>query len=261
MNNINLGPYLSKKSLYHMVQPIVELTTNKVYGYEMLLRSKDMDSPEKIFGYAEKKGKLFDLDMYSINKAFEEINERASELKGKHLFINILPSNIANNFNIQGIEQLKSTLKPTVHNIVFEITEERKEAELLMCKTMVSDMKKQGFLIALDDLGKGDSTIPYAMELEPNIVKLDCYFSQNLAYNLDKQRAIQSIIKLLGDDPIVILEGLEKVEDLYMAKALGIRYAQGYVLGKPGSIDYYLSSEVVETAYIHNTGEQRIGWL
>lgn len=101
-------------------------------------------------------------------------------------------------------------------------------------------MKKQGFLIALDDLGKGDSTLAYAIELKPHIVKLDHHFSVNLANDEDKQKAIEEIIQLLGEDTTIILEGLEKEVDLLTAKALGIRYAQGYVLGRPQPLDYYL---------------------
>lgn len=230
-------------NIHHVFQPIIDITTNQVFGYEMLLRSKEIESPEQLFAYAEKQNKLFDLDILSIERAFQTINDSQSMLEGLHLFINILPSTIGNPASLSILQRIKSSLNFNINNIVFEITEERKEAELMMCKHMVGDIKNQGFLIALDDIGKGDSTLPYVIELEPNIVKLDRYFSKDLANNQKKQKLIEMIVSFLGDDTMIILEGLENDEDLLTAQALGIQLAQGYVLGKPRPLDYYLSKQ------------------
>ena len=141
---------------YHVMQPIVDLPNNKVFGYEMLLRSKEIKSPEMLFKIAEKQNLLFELDMHSIQKAFETMSTSVSTLDGFHLFINILPSTIGNPLSKEYLTKLKANLKLKKSKIVFEITEAKKEKELMMCKKMVGDMKEQDFLIALDDLGKGD---------------------------------------------------------------------------------------------------------
>jgi EAL domain-containing protein (putative c-di-GMP-specific phosphodiesterase class I) len=232
---------IEELDIYHVIQPIIELDTNQVFGYEMLLRSKEINNPELLFKYAEKNNQLYDLDMQSIHKAFEAINESVDTLDGLHLFINILPSTIGNPSSFIQIEQLKSTLKLDSASIVFEITEERKEAELEMCVSMVTDIKNKGFLIALDDIGKGDSTIPYVIELEPNIVKLDQYFSRDLAKSPKKQKAIELMLRLIDNETSLILEGVENEADLQTAKKLGVRYAQGYHLGRPQAINYYLA--------------------
>jgi EAL domain-containing protein (putative c-di-GMP-specific phosphodiesterase class I) len=137
------------------------------------------------------------------------------------------------------LQKLKSTLKPNLQ-VVFEITEEEKETKIIMCKNMVDGVKKQGFLITLDDLGKGNSTLPYAIELKPNIVKLDQCFSEDLSKSSKNQLMVEFIINQFGKDTIIILERLENDVDLLAAKNLGIQYAQGFVLGKPQPLDYYL---------------------
>lgn len=219
----------------------MELGTNKVFGYEMLLRSKEIENPEYLFKLAEKQDKLFDLDMHSVGIAFDTINQHKLMFEGIHLFVNILPSTIGNPTSLTKLNMLKSKLKSNVKNVVFEITEEKKEEELMMCKSMVGDMKEQGFMVALDDIGKGDSTLPYVLELEPNIIKLDRYYAQELSNKPKKQKAIELMIKLFGDDTMIILEGLEQEQDVITAKRLGIRYGQGYVLGRPQPLDYYFS--------------------
>lgn len=57
----------------------------------------------------------------------------------------------------------------------------------MTCKNFVTKMKNHGFLIAQDDIGKGNSTMKYDLELEPNIVKLDRYFAMDLASFSEKK--------------------------------------------------------------------------
>ncbi|WP_010094956.1 EAL domain-containing protein [Ornithinibacillus scapharcae] len=228
--------------IYHVIQPIIDLDRNNVFGYEMLLRSREFNNPELLLKKAEESNQLYELDMHSIRKAFETINNKANTLNGLYIFINILPSTIGNPASFKKIEQLKSSLKLTTGSVVLELTEERKEAELEMCVRMVDEIKNKGFLIALDDIGKGESTLPYVIELEPNIVKLDQYFSRDLANSPKKQKAIELLFHLIDEETIMILEGIENEADLQAAKKLGVRYAQGYHLGKPQVLNYYLAN-------------------
>lgn len=230
---------LQKLDLYHVFQPIIDLETNEAFGYEMLLRSDEMGTPDKIFKWAEEHNKLFDLDMHSVTIAFHTIHEQISYFDGLHVFINILPTTVENPSSLANLKKLKPLLQSHAQRIVFEITEDKKGAELAARKAMVGNMKKQGFLIALDDLGKGDSTLPNVIELEPNIIKLDRYFADDLTNNIRKQRAIELINQFAGDEAIVILEGLETKEDVTTAKKLGVKYGQGFVLGRPQPLDYY----------------------
>lgn len=226
--------------LYHVFQPIVDLSANQVLGYEMLLRSEKMGTPAKIFQWAEEENRLFDLDMYSINKAFDTINERKSVLNGFRVFINVLPSTIENPSYVTKLKKMKFIHNPDLSQVVFEITEQEKSEQFFVCKAHVGSVQKQGFLIALDDLKKGDFRFSHVTELKPNVVKLDRYFSSNLSHDLEKQEAIQGIVQFIGDETMLILEGLEEKEDVEAAKKLGIRFGQGFVLGKPKPLSSYL---------------------
>lgn len=227
--------------LYHVFQPIMDLSANKVLGYEMLLRSDQMGSPANIFQWAEEENRLFDLDMYSINKAFDTINERKSVLNGFHMFINVLPSTIENPSYVSSIQKLKLTHDPDMRQIIFEITEQENTEQFFVCNARVNNVQKQGFLIALDDLKSGDFRFSHVTALQPHVVKLDRYFAFNLANDIAKQEAIEGIIQSIGDETKLVLEGLEKEEDVEVARKLGIRFGQGFVLGKPKPLTYYLA--------------------
>ncbi|HDJ1468230.1 TPA: EAL domain-containing protein [Clostridioides difficile] len=72
------------------------------------------------------------------------------------------------------------------------------------------------------------------IELEPDYLKLDRYFSQDLKSSKQKQSLISFFLNYCQEyKSQLILEGLENEMDMEMAKSLGIPIAQGYLLGKP----------------------------
>ena len=107
-------------------------------------------------------------------------------------------------------------------------------------KEVTQEIRKEGFLIALDDIGKGESTLRSILEIEPDIAKIDRYFAKNLAECPKKQKALKFMLMLLGEDAEVIVEGFESEADLQKAKELGVPYGQGYFLGRPKPIKYYI---------------------
>ena len=230
---------LGELDYYHVIQPIIEMNTNQVFGYEMLLRSKTIPNPELLFRHAKEQNQQLELDLHSIERAFQTINHSNDWFGDLHIFINILPSTIGNPTAVKQIKAWRDTLKLASDKIVFEITEDKKEEELIMCKNMIGNMKKQGFLIAVDDLGKGDSTLAYAIELTPHVVKLDRAFARDLANSSNKQKEIEALVHFFDHDTILILEGIETEADLQAAKKAGIRYVQGYYLGRPQPLQHY----------------------
>ena len=100
-------------------------------------------------------------------------------------------------------------------------------------KATVNELKRRGIKIAIDDMGAGYSTIRHWVELEPEFVKLDKYFSENLSVNTQKQKIVKSYADLFSGTSKLIIEGIEKKEDLEIIYHLGVQYAQGFFLGRP----------------------------
>jgi EAL domain-containing protein (putative c-di-GMP-specific phosphodiesterase class I) len=80
-------------------------------------------------------------------------------------------------------------------------------------------------------MGSGYSFFQHWVELNPDYIKLDCYYAAGLAENSLKQRIIKYLTKLFDGYSIIILEGIETEEDLNIAKQLGISYARAICLG------------------------------
>jgi len=202
------------------------LKSNTIIGYEALLRdaSKLQVSPVDIFKEAEKKGLQNVLDLISIETAYASFKDRASIL-----FLNIFPTTLLwSEFLSWWDEHIQYQ-----DNIALELLENKPINDWKRLKEVTKELQSRGVKIVIDDLGGGYSFLQQWIELSPDYIKLDKYFAENLSQNFQKQKALKSLVELLSDTTEIIIEGIERKEDLYVAESAGIHYAQGYLLGRP----------------------------
>ncbi|OLO38169.1 hypothetical protein BTR23_11750 [Alkalihalophilus pseudofirmus] len=233
MNNL-----ISEENFYHHFQPIYDLNNWRILGFEVLLRSKLFPNPEATFIEARKEKKLYELDSGSIHKAISTYRSAGlTKSKGK-LFLNIFPSTLLHPNFPTFLNKIIADDVLHSQQIVLEISESEINNKIDELKQKVSVLKNLGFLIAIDDTGKGYSNAQSIVELDPDFLKLDRYFSKDL--HLSKKK--QSYIQLLNNYSVlngcsVILEGIETPSELAVAKTLNIQYGQGFILGKPSLLE------------------------
>lgn len=227
-----------KKSIdfHHVYQPIIDLTSKNIYGYEVLLRAENFSSPETFFQYAKDQNALFDLDMSSIEKACNTDYKIFGEAL---LFINVFPSTLIHPEFISRMQKIEEASTFVSKQIVFEISEAERKHDFELLSDVVDTLKKEGYLIALDDIGKGDATLRSIFEYEPDIIKFDRFFAGTLNCSEKSQRYMSKIIQVFGEDLSIVLEGLETEEEVKIAESIGTPYVQGYYLGKPKPADFY----------------------
>jgi len=232
ISNIKLSEPLT---FSHVFQPIFSLQDETIYGFESLIRGKKIQNPQFLFALAEKQKKLFDLDMSSILQSIFSFNKCiSSKDKDVYLTVNIFPSTVLEPSFLCFIEDMMKKVDITPNKIIFEINEAETVHNFKRLQEMVRYLKEFGFMIALDDLGKGQSSLRVALELEPDIVKLDQYFSIDLERSIKKQRFLEWITSYFKEaGTLVTLEGIETESQLFTAKHAGVPYGQGYHLGRP----------------------------
>lgn len=223
---------LHSKTFYHVYQPIYHLSEWRIIGFESFLRSEFYLNPVQIFQLARKTNILYEMDTGSIFKSISEFFEQF-RMSNRLLFVNIFPSTLLNPAFPTFLEQLSKRIKIPQQQIVFEINEAESIEDIRPLLEMVTHLRNCDFLIAVDDVGKGDSAIQKIIELDPDFIKLDKYFSVNLSRSNKKQQLIQLFLDFSKEKSQIILEGVENAEELAIAKTLGISMAQGYFLGKP----------------------------
>ncbi len=218
-------------------QPIMDIHNNRVVAFEVLSRlSLDGQHIEasRFIEYAEKAGVIHRLDIMVMEQALRA----AAELKFEgYIFLNLSPRALA-------LSDFLVTLKRTVadcgvraEQIVFEITERDTVKNIVVLERLVSELKLDGFKLAIDDFGSGFSSFQYLRRFPVDFLKIEGDFVANILENQKDRAFVETIWKLAADLGIkVIAEHVETEHVLDELRTIGIDLAQGYYIGRPERI-------------------------
>ncbi|WP_368503713.1 EAL domain-containing protein [Alkalihalophilus sp. As8PL] len=219
----------------HM-QPIVQLTSEEVFGYEFLVRpipSELSFNPGTLFSFSQKAGLQSVLDSQARISSIEISSKFLRN--GVKRFINFLPSSIYDPNHC-----LKSTLYAVEkygvqpEDLIFEVVETEKIHDIDHLKNIFNVYQKQGIQVALDDLGAGFATVDILRELKPNFAKIDRAIIDHCDQYTEKQTKIKEIVNVADAYGIKLLaEGIERKEEADLCAELNIPLAQGYYFGRP----------------------------
>jgi len=222
---------LDVRNYYYYSQGLFNTDDQTKIGEEILLRS-DMGSPEMIFKEAKLLNCLYELETKLLMKIVESTSRKNTPKNP--LFFNIFPSTILHPSFPTFIIGLNIQYPSTIQHITFEIVETERTDNLSLLSERIKLMKSLGYFIAIDDVGKGYSSLNMIIELEPHFIKLDQYFSNNLSQSMLKQKMISSLLDYAQfSNSKVVLEGVEYDVDYLVAKELGIHICQGFLFEKP----------------------------
>ncbi|MBD1846086.1 EAL domain-containing protein [Cyanobacteria bacterium FACHB-63] len=221
-------------------QPIVSAQdTAQIYAYELLLRGLDADGnlvlPGLILDQATKADLLPQLDRVARLSAIAHASQH--QLSGR-IFINFIPTAL-----YDPVSCLRSTVEAidragiAHERIVFEVVETDTPQDLSHLKTVLKYYREAGFLVALDDLGAGYSSLNLLHQLRPDFIKLDMALIRNVdqdPYKASITEKLLEIAQALGVPTIA--EGIESIGELHWLQKHGATFAQGYLLAEPSAI-------------------------
>ncbi|MDQ0159442.1 EAL domain-containing protein [Alkalibacillus salilacus] len=220
------------QAFYHRFQPILNLNSQTIVGYEALLRSEWIDAPDEFFRSIQDRETLLKLDKLSVSHAVKQFNE--SDVSSGVLCINVLPSTVSTVDFPSFLSGLVNDYHMAPDQVIVELVELEAIKNLDSLKESVQQLKDYGFLLSIDDVGKGSSSFRLMIELEPDIIKMDRYFTSELAYSTLKQKMIESLIGYCKEtNTQFILEGIESASHLDVARQLGVEQGQGFYLAEP----------------------------
>lgn len=218
-------------------QGIVNISTNSIEGYEILLRWEHpeygMIMPGEFMSYAELSGEIVDIDRWVIVHTLDYINDHLKDLKDIVFHINLSTKTLAERDLIPLIREHKGHIHPEC--IVFEITEDPSTQQM---DVAITELRKMGFQLAIDDFGKGYSSFERIKNIGIQFVKIDKSFIEGLTKNVDDILILKAIISMCNNLNIkVIAEGIEEVEQLEFLYSRKCYIIQGFIFSKPIEIE------------------------
>jgi EAL domain-containing protein (putative c-di-GMP-specific phosphodiesterase class I) len=218
-------------------QPVVDLGTGEVLGFEALARGpKDsfFEMPKAMFALSLRVGVAVDLDRLCRETALRSWGRIPGQGK---VFLNVLPGSLDDPaWTSGGLDALlgSASLKPV--DVVIEISERAADGEMEWFAAATERLKAGGFGVALDDVGTGYATLATLERVRPHYLKVDVSMVRDIHENLIKQELLTSLVQIgkrLGAS--VIAEGVESEHEAEALRTAGARYAQGYLFAVPGS--------------------------
>ena len=215
---------LDDRAFHPVFQPIVDLASGAVVGYEALTRFADGTAPDLIFAGARRCGLEPELESATLRAAIA-----ASEVLpgGCFLSLNVSPTLI-----LAG-DELRAILATRTRPIVLEVTEHDTIDDYGALRSAFVALGS-GLRLAVDDAGAGVANFNHLVELRPQLVKVDIGLVRGVNADLTRQALIVALLHFAGaTDCHVVAEGIETEAERAVLEKLEVEFGQGYLFGRP----------------------------
>jgi diguanylate cyclase (GGDEF)-like protein len=219
------------------LQPIINVQTNEVMAFEVLVRIRDGEviiPAGEFIEVAEELGMAKELDREVFRKGLMHY----AAIAGKHpqvkMFFNLFPRSFNDLDWVRGIPGMVRHAGVPCESIVLEITEREALPNLTQVRTVIEELRASKMAVALDDFGSGFSSFLYLKYLAIDYVKIEGSFVRNMIAD-ERDRIIVKQINSMAHQ-FGLKTVAEFVEDEPTAKMLaeiGVDFAQGYYYGRP----------------------------
>lgn len=218
----------SVESVAALFQPVVELSTGRVVGYEALARwpSPSLAMPQDVFALARERGVVGRVDVACRAAALRAARERAYS-RPVRFFLNIEPGCFVDEGDVEShLDAIGDDL-----DVVLEITERDLDRNVPLLMALVRGARARGMAVAMDDVGATPATLQLLASIAPDIVKLDASIVRSPYRSRTAVRQVQAHVRSTG--AVLLAEGIETRRHLRRAMSLGATLGQGWMFGRP----------------------------
>jgi EAL domain-containing protein (putative c-di-GMP-specific phosphodiesterase class I) len=214
-------------------QPIVDLSANRVWGYEALVRGAGGEGAFSVLD------QVTDDIRYRFDQAARvlAIETAGALFKQPHLrlSINFMPNAV---YEPAACIQKSLAAAKRVNfphkNLMFEFTENERMTDVAHVQNIVEAYRKFGFMTALDDFGAGYAGLGLLGRLQTDLIKIDMELLRDIHLSRAKQAIVAGIVGIARCLDIEVLgEGVENDQELTVLRAAGISLFQGYHFARP----------------------------
>ncbi len=222
-------------------QPMVELSTGRVIGFEALLRwqhpTLGVIQPKDFIPVAEETNLIFPIDRWVLNEACEQLRKWRAMFRLDPRFamsVNFSSKQFSQGDLVETVGQILHDTKADGAQLKLEITENVLMEDAGSAARLLSQLKALGTSILIDDFGTGYSSLGYLHQFPIDALKIDRSFISRLDAGGKEIEIVRAILALAdGLEMDVIAEGIETLDHVRVLQGLRCRYGQGYYYSRP----------------------------
>ena len=219
-------------------QPKIDLRERKVCGVEALVRWQSDNGrilmPDDFIPLAERSGTIVPLTWLVFDKVLDSVREWNRFKQPFGVAINVAPQTASHPEFCSRLEALKNELAKYNVPLTIELTEDSLLQSNDDSQSNLKKIRELGVGLAIDDFGKGYSSLTYLKQVPATEIKIDKTFIETISVDQTDQNIVKAVIDIahaLGMQ--VVAEGVDSEESLAMILELGCEMAQGYLIARP----------------------------
>jgi EAL domain-containing protein (putative c-di-GMP-specific phosphodiesterase class I) len=226
-------------------QPIVDLTSGQVAGFEALVRWRHpqwgMMQPSQFIELAEETGHIVPLGSWVLRQAATVVAQwirRNARPVPLYVSVNVSARQFRDPGFVDGVRRVLAETGLAPSALMLELTESvllRRDERIYH---YLRELKAIGVRLAMDDFGTGYSSLSYLRELPFDVLKIDKSFIDGIATSDQGLALVEGINRIAGTLHLsVIAEGIEAEVQRDLLVSMGCQYGQGYLLAMPVEAD------------------------
>jgi predicted signal transduction protein with EAL and GGDEF domain len=244
---------LDTEQLVNHYQPKLDLRTGAVIGVEALVRwdhpVRGVLYPDVFLPLAEQAGLMRRLALGVLERSLRDLRGWRAAGHDLSVAVNLSVSNLQDVALPEQVEMLLEAFAVPAGALTLEITEDLLMADAARSQQVMSDLRKLGVRLSIDDYGTGYSSLAYLRALPVDELKLDRSFVGQLTSDERAAAIVRSTLQLSRDlGMTMVVEGVEDAATLDALRGWGCEFAQGYFIARPLAADVLFSWLQARTA-------------
>lgn len=222
-----------------LYQPKINVNDESLSSVEALIRwnSSQLNeyiAPSEFIELAEQNGKITNITLYVFKQVCKDLSEWQKNNHNVKVSVNISKIDLYHENFITSLLQILDEYHVDINLITLELTESVVDFDVDYIQAKISEMKKYGFKISLDDFGTGTSSFSIIQSIDIDELKIDRLFMLELEENDKTKILLEEIISFCKKMQIkTVCEGVENKEQVELLKTIGCDIIQGYYYYKP----------------------------
>ena len=235
---------LDRDELVLHYQPIIDLRTGRVVGFEALMRwnhpERGLLNPSDFIAFAEETGLIVPMGTWALETAcrqtayWQSVRDRTTSEPPLTISVNLAARQVGDRTLAKTVAEIIDRTGISADAVCLELTENTLMQDTASTVDALHALRSQGVHLSIDDFGTGYSSLSYLKRFPVEALKIDRSFIDGLGCESEDTSIVEAIIRLAHALELsAVAEGLETPTQLETLRTLGCDFAQGYLIGHP----------------------------